>query len=546
MVIANSDSNTTLVSLNNDGGNDKNLVIDQKIVAVGESGLLRYVEPSSSATSQFSSENNTTCDSDGGVQTELLISIPDTTSSSSSSVEDHVPLYLPLREHQQPLSRENHFELDADEYIARNYYSIDNNETNNCHPYSQPQALPSNNVLPGAEILKDSRERLLASKRRRSCSSGEEDRSLYVAQGERANATSEQYDVLMSDKATTCHILAFRSRTISDQEEDHLPLASLTHLDGPQYEECVRDMIREHIDYHYRDNNSRRKRTKFAEEEKKSEECREPNNDGNNNSNGNGKITIDIHVMGGFNDIDSSSSNITDWLMRLLARMAQEFKDQRVGVKLVVKTLVVSSSNNEVDNCNNDSPIGRGFGIDLRTGNVFLTEHETETTTTTTTGTSFNSSGPVPVLRSVRLWSRCCSTQSHRLSVVHTVKDVHDLWASFGIEKDDAIRKEYALFWVQPFRFRSIPDADLLLGLPDELLLQYTSTSPDVEEAGFCDELRASVKFLKHQCVAKKEDGRSYFGKSYDRPMVFSMRHDDDRKQADVQQQRSEWKKLAL
>jgi hypothetical protein len=560
MVIANSDSNTTLVSLNNNGGNDKHLVIDQKLVAVGESGLLRYVEPSSSAASQFSSENNTTCDSDGGVQTELLISIPDTSSSSSNSsssssvkAEVHVPLYLPLREHQQSLSRKNRFGLDVDEYIARNYYNIDNDETNNCHPcHQQPQALSSNTVLPGAEILRDSRERLLASKRRRSCTGGEEDRLLYVAQGERANATCEQYDVLMSDKATTCHILAFRSRTTSEQQADHqLPLASLTHLDGPQYEECVRDMIREHIDYHHRDNTrrtgkSRRKRTKFAEEEKKSEDCREPNHDGSNqNSSGNGNITIDIHVMGGFNDIDSSSSNITDWLMRLLARMAQEFKDQRVGVQMVVKTLVASSSNNEVDLRNNDSPIGRGFGIDLRTGNVFLTQHEIETRTSARTS-SFSSSGPVPVLRSVRLWSRCCSTQPHRLSVVHTVKDVHDLWASFGIEKDDAIRKEYALFWVQPFRFRSIPDADHLLGLADDLLLQYTSTSPDVEEAGFCDELRASISFLKRQCVTKKEDGRSYFGKSYDRPMVFSMRHDDPKQAADVQQQRNEWKKLAL
>jgi hypothetical protein len=479
----------------------------------------------------------------------LLISIPDTSSSSSVKIEEYVPLYLPLQGHQS-LSQKNHFELDIDEYIARNYYSIDiDNDVNNCHPY-QPQA-PSN-VLPGAEILKDSRDRLLASKRRRSCIGGprEQDRLLYVAQGERANATSEQYDVLMSDKATTCHILAFRSRT---SEQEDLPLTSLTHLDDPQYEECVRDMIQEHIDHHHRDNNSRtrskRKRTKFAEEEKKSDDCRDTK-DCSNGSLG-GKVTIDIHVMGGFNDIDSSSSNITDWLMRLLARMAQEFKDQRAGVQMVVKTLVLSSSNNEVDNRSNDSPIGRGFGIDLRTGNVFLTENEKDTT-------SFSSSGPVPVLRSVRLWSRCCSgsetghLQSHRLSVVHTVKDVDDLWASYGIDEDDAIRKEFGLFWVQPFRFRSIPDADLLLGLPDELLLQYTSTSPDVEEAGFCEDLRASMKFLKHQCVAKNEDGRSYFGKSYDRPMVFSMRHrhhictsGDNPKQADVQQ-RSEWNKLAL
>lgn len=546
MVIANSDSNTTLVSLNNNDGNDKHVAIDQNIVVVGESGLLRYVEPSASTSPPFSSDNNNTCCSDGGCPTELLISIPDGCSSSSTEK----PMYLPPQK-DQSVSQQNSHELDVDEYISRNYYNINNseNETNG-HPYQLDQPRAPSCVLPGAEILKESREQLLASKRRRICSEGprEQRRLLYVAQGERANATTQQYDVVMSDKATTCHILAFRSRTNSTSDngyEGDLPLTSLTHLDGPQYELCVRDMVREHMDYHHRDNSpnkSRRKRTKFVEEEKKSDDCREPNDDSNCCLED--KITIDIHVMGGFNDIDSSSSDMTDWLMHLLARMAQEFKDQRAGVQMVVKTLVVSSSNNEVDDRENDSPIGRGFGIDLRTGEVFLTDNKEDTSTST------SSSGPIPVLRSVRLWSRCCSgsksghLQQHRLSVVHTVKDVDALWSSFGIDEDDNHRKKYSLFWVQPFRFRSILDADVLLEMPDELLLQYTSTSPEVEEAGFCEDVRASLQFLKHKCDTEREDGRSYFGKGFDRPMVFAMRHrsctaGDDPK-------REKWKQISL
>lgn len=531
MVIANSDSNTTLVSLNN---NDKHIGNDQNIVVDGETGLLRYVEPSAStATPARVSPETITCCSDGGVPTELLISVPDRWSSSST--EAHVPMYLPLQE-----QKDHHVSLDVDEYLSQNYYGIDTDENGNI--FDQPKA-PSN-LMPGAQTLKESRERLLASKSRKRCSGrrGEQSRNLYVAQGERANATSQHYDVMMSDKATTCHILAFRSTTSSTSNhgcESDLPLTSLTHLDGPQYEQCVREMVQEHIDHHRCENSrnkTRRKRTKFAEE-KKSDDCREPNYD----SNGNllEQVNIDIHVMGGFDDIESSSSSITDWLMRLLARMAQEFKDQRVGVQMVVKTLVVSSSNNEVDAQNNDCPIGRGLGIDLRTGEVFLTDSQNE-----------KNSGPAPVLRSVRLWSRCCSSndadhlQSNRLSVVHTTKAVNDLWASIGVDEDDDVRKEYSLFWVQPFKFRPINNIDVLLGLPDELLLQYTSTSPDVEEAGFCDDVRASMEFLKHHCITKKEDGRSYFGASFDQPMVFAMRNHGAKKSGEPKPVK--WNRLSL
>lgn len=535
MVIANSDSNTTLVSLNNGAADDKHLPNELNIVIDAETGLLRYVEPSASATTtRLSSEDNTCC-SDGGVPTELLISVPD--GSSSTSAEEHIPLYLPL--HEIDSSSQKKLQLDVDQYISRNYYNIDdidNNDFGNIfHPYPLEQREGPSSSLPGADILKASRDRLLASKRRK-FSSRVQDRVLYVAQGERANATSEHYDVLMSDKATTCHILAFRSRT-SGTSNGNLPLTSLTHLDGPQYEECVRDMIREHLDHHRRYNSrieSRRKRAKVVEEEKKSDDCLGPYENRMDSLGEN--ITIDVHVMGGFDDIDSSSSSITDWLLRLLARMAKEFKDQRIGVQMVVKTLVVSSSNNKVDERNNDCPIGRGLGIDLQTGKVFLSD---------TLDDSYNN-GPVSVLRSVRLWSRCCpsgeASQSHRLSVVHTTKDVDNLWTSFGYDEDDDIRKEYSLFWVQPFRFRSIPDADVLLGLPDNILLQYTSTSPDVEEAGFCEDVRASMSFLKYQCDTLNGDGRSFFGKSFDRPMVFAMRRSP--MQAD-KKEREEWKRLS-
>ena len=509
MVLANSDSNTTLVSLDNVAGglNDKVVTGEQrKIVIDPSTGLLKYVEFPASAPSQISDDDESSCH-DEGVATELLI-------SEGSSSEEHVPLYLPLNE-LDASSQEKH-ELDIDRYISRNYYNIDNNDENNEEPSC---------CLPGSQVLKASRDRLLTSKRRMR----DQDRLLYVAQGERANATSDQYSVLMSDKATTCHILAFRSRSNNTRCKGSLPMASLTHLDGPHYEQCVRDMIREHLDHHRSENirkECRRKR-KFAEEEKKSDENREPQEESTGLIE---NVTIDIHMMGGFDDADSSSSSITEWLLRLLARVAKEFKDQRIGVQMVMKTLVVSSSNNEVDDHNNNCPIGRGLGIDLYTGKVFLTDTHKDS----------SSSGPVSVLRSVRLWSRGCEpNESHRLSVVHTSKDVDDLWTSIGYGRDNVIRKEYSLVWVQPFRFRSIPDVDVLLRLPDEILLQYTSTSPEVEEAGFCKDVRASMAFLKHQCETMNEDGSSLFGKAFDRPMIFAMRRSSGK-------QREEWRRLSF
>eukprot|EP00535_Pseudo-nitzschia_heimii_P009088 CAMPEP_0197191560 /NCGR_PEP_ID=MMETSP1423-20130617/23613_1 /TAXON_ID=476441 /ORGANISM="Pseudo-nitzschia heimii, Strain UNC1101" /LENGTH=523 /DNA_ID=CAMNT_0042644237 /DNA_START=96 /DNA_END=1667 /DNA_ORIENTATION=- len=523
MVIANSDSTTTLVSLNGQGKTD-HVADDRNIIVDRESGLLRYVEPSTLPNTTLLSNTASPCFPYGGDPTELLISLDDDCSSRSDS--EHAPLYLPLSENHS--WQEQSHDSEIDEYIVRNYYNINGKETELDSDPDQPQLAQC--MLPGAQKLQESRATLLASKGR----GVSQQRLLYVAQGERANATSEQYDVLMSDKATTCHILAFRSRiegTRSMHCAGDLPLTSLTHLDGTQYEQCIRVMIQEHIDYHHRSYRNKRKRTKFGEEEKKSDDCREVCDVRSCSRRDN--ITIDIHVMGGFNDVDSSSSDITEWLTRLLAQIAHEFRDERAGVRMVVKTLVVSSSNNEVDDCNNDSPIGRGLGIDLRTGTVFLTDIQN------------NDSGPVPILRSVRLWSRS-HLEPHRLSVVHTISGVEDLWRSLGLNISDTICKHYSLFWVEPFRLRLAMDADALLRLPDKLLLRYTSTSPDVEDAGFCEDVRAAMTFLKQHCDIMKDDGRSYFGERFDKPMVFAFRHRSNFSN-DAKTQREEgWEKLSL
>ena len=124
--------------------------------------------------------------------------------------------------------------------------------------------------------------------------------------------------------------------------------------------------------------------------------------------------------------------------------------------------------------------IGRGLGVDTRTGDVFLASVESDV------------AGPLPVLRSVRLWSQ---SKERKLSVVHTERSNQ--------------------FVIPPFSFEGCPELQQLLQLPDDWLLRYTSTSPDVEESDFCSSVRETLRFLRDvECT-------HVFGKNIDRPLTF-------------------------
>lgn len=433
MVIANSDSNTTLVSLDNYG-----LKVADAFPSSSSDGVdcvaevsqehhhrplyrteLRLVEEdvfdftsssSSSCSSNYWTDDNDSC-CDGA---------SDASRSTATSTTTTAPLYLP--EDGQYL----------DEYLKHH------------------------------ASIRDSCEELLRSEPRRFTTiNSDGPRLLYVGQGERANATTTDCDVLVSDKATTCHILALRSSRSSSCTEAQLPLASLTHIDGTSYEKCIRKMFEEHILHHSKSTTPQQQQ----------------------------HVTIDIHVMGGFNDQDSTSSTITDWLLGLLAQIAEEYNDstgrRRIKCDMVLKTCAVSCLNDTGYSC----PIGRGLGMDVHTGQVFLASCH------------HNITGPAPLLRSVRLWSKGQGPVS-ALSVVHSVTDPSAYTSGHMV--------------VQPFRFAPFADIPSLLALPDDVLLQYTSTSPDVEEDGFCQSVRASLRFLlQHKC-------HHIFGRNVDQPLVFA------------------------
>jgi len=256
------------------------------------------------------------------------------------------------------------------------------------------------------------------------------ERVLYVGQGELAHAVPSQCDVIVSDKATTCHILGVRSTLPSTKSA---PLVSLTHIDGTSYDDCIRDMIAEHKLHH-----GQSMLCGYCNEEEKKEEYEQ--------------IEMDIHIVGGFEDDKGASRETSNFLVHLLARIASE---ERTLLRMTLKTCAISSINDNGYSC----PIGRGMGIDLRTGEAFLAKVDA------------SAAGPLQDLRSVRLWM-----SPNELSVIHTARS-NDIT-------------------VEPFYFARFQEVDFLLKLDDDALLTCTSTSPDVEEDDFCHHVRTSLQFL--------------------------------------------------
>ena len=152
-------------------------------------------------------------------------------------------------------------------------------------------------------------------------------RVINVLQGEIAHCTSSQADILVSDDATTCHIVALWSR---GQDSN---LATLTHIDGTGYGPCITDALDEHIKSH----------------------SRARQNDTQSNT-----IHISIHIMGGFNDSDSSSIGITSSILDTLAVISSQNNDrQGTHFCMTLETCAVASANDDGTGC----PIGRGLAF---------------------------------------------------------------------------------------------------------------------------------------------------------------------------------------
>lgn len=259
----------------------------------------------------------------------------------------------------------------------------------------------------------------------------------------------------------------------------------MTHVDGIGYETCLRDAVMEHVNYH----SSAPRRSPVLEESKE------------NTSIGidHDHVDISIYIMGGFNDPDGSSIEITADILQVFSTMARQFDEPtlprpRVSIKL--DTCVVSTANDD----GTGRPIGRGLGLEIASGRVFLAAVEESNlhisaNTVDRTGTELiavdgdlhllsttkqtvSADGPEVLLRSVRLWAGAFhpSKQQRKLILIH--------------------RPDKDCLTIEPFMFGPHPSAKLICYMDDVRLLHMTSTSPLVEKSNFASKVRVSLEFM--------------------------------------------------
>ena len=266
---------------------------------------------------------------------------------------------------------------------------------------------------------------------------------LYVSQRELAHATPSQCDVLVSDRATTCHILMVRSYTTSNSQYHQPPLVSCAHLDGP-YDSSLDNLLHHHYEHHFHTH------------------CKT-------------SIQVDYHIIGGFDDARNKSRPLTQWLLYRCADLAQRYESH--GMVFRICTFLVTTLNHDAAM---DAPHLRGLAMRLATGEVWPAHCQ---------GSSL---GPDFLLRQARLWS---SSPQPNLNVVHWHKSLFGHYSA-------------GMFGITPFRFSSHADIEWLLSLEnDSELLQNSSTSPDCEEADYCNTIRSVLKLLQN-----KQHYRKYFG----------------------------------
>jgi Protein N-terminal asparagine amidohydrolase len=299
-------------------------------------------------------------------------------------------------------------------------------------------------------------------------SSASRERVLYVAQGEVAHAVPLQCDVLMSDRATTCHILALRSYS-----DYGIPLTSVAHVDDTCYEECLRDIVERHHQHHLSKCRSQgeARTTRFGL-------LGSPKSRASSASSTSDApfIRMEVHMVGGF--ADPTSRNISNFLMYGLATIAAE---NYGDIKFTLQTCAISSVNGNLD------PIGRGLAIDMRTGRPFLARADPSLI-------------PAFALRSARLFQRGSSSKRQQ-QPRRRLACIHDQTSN------DLV--------VEAFPYEPCRNSDALLSLDDALLLRCTSTSPHCEEDDFCASLRATLQFLSAVPPA------AVFGRSLSEPVVF-------------------------
>ena len=342
---------------------------------------------------------------------------------------------------------------------------------------------------------------------------------LNILQGEMAHAASSDVDILVSDDATTCHILAVRSyrvdtfsststaassdtTVVPHQDQGMDALVSMAHIDSIGYDADLDDMMREHVTYHHQNQQQQQQQESSS-------------------STNTLLLRMDVHIMGGFDDDDDegeegSSLVITHYLLRQLSKLAagssHHPNSSRIQIQMILHTCAATCMNTKYDDGhhnninrnisrNRNMPLSRGFAMEVASGRIFRAHMNMNNNNNSATDPA-SSLFPYTTLRSCRIF---CEEYDDALSIIHRPGD------------RGAVR-------IAPFRFVHHPNLDALISssssiaIPDAMLLQLVSTSPHAEGGSFCDNFRKSVRYLKEHTWME------VFGPGCDVPVVHRRR----------------------
>jgi hypothetical protein len=309
-------------------------------------------------------------------------------------------------------------------------------------------------------------------------------RVLNVLQGEVAHASTLQADYLVSAEATTCHVVVLRSTKSAS-----IPLVSLAHVDKA-YDSCLEVMVKEHLHHHDRATAIEEGEDEFGffmEEDDEQLEELVPLNDTFSQQEVplndvliepqhflpspnfeperstcmpclTEPIEMELHMMGGFLDKDGTSQQLSTLLVERFNYLAEKYKGR---LRISLSTAAISCMNNTEDS----RPVNRGLGIEIATGEVFPVRSTLPA----------HLEGPAVDIRSARAFSE---EAGQTLAIIHDTSSKHG-----------QVR-------VQPFQYKAAEELNVLLTVPDNVLLSVTSTSPDQESDQFCTNFRRTLSFV--------------------------------------------------
>jgi len=305
---------------------------------------------------------------------------------------------------------------------------------------------------------------------------------LYVGQSEVGHCVPLQADVIVSDRATTCHILMLYSVS-----SGNVPLATCAHLDSTRYN--IAELFDAHLQHHQRRNRSTQ------------------------------DIELDIHIVGGYTpeqhqpqqqsslqgvgdcDATATSRKLTQWIVYELAQQAQRCAEP---MTCTLQTALVSQLNtsnhhhhhhhshhhhhhydDDDDGARPGQPLARGLALHTKTGRVWMAHVQNPT-----------QSQPQLIRRQAQLWFRQQeqppSSQPEQVEAstgpASVQKQPTSLTVIHSATQPTLVVPETTvpLFPQELLQLRNLPDA---------VLLHYTSTSPLCEEDDFCDSVRRTIDF---------------------------------------------------